>query len=55
MSEITTSKLGISEITVQNLRTRKVTIHRGRYGTFADAYEHCRKLGYNLLTYTIIG
>lgn len=54
MSEIRDSKLGISEIVVQHLRTRKVTIHRGRFGTFADAYEHAMRHGYLLLSYTIL-
>lgn len=54
MSELTTSKCGQSEIVVQCLRTKKVTIHRGRFGTFADAYEHAAKLGYQLLSYTVI-
>ena len=54
MSELKTSTKGISEITVQNLRTKKVTIHRGRYGTFADAYEHAMRQGYLLLSYTIL-
>ena len=54
MSELTTSKCGQSEIVVQCLRTKKITIHRGRYGTFADAYEHAMRQGYLLLSYTIL-
>ena len=54
MSELTTFKCGQSEIVVQCLRTKKVTINRGRFGTFADAYEHAMQHGYLLLSYTIL-
>ena len=54
MSEVRNSSSGRSEITVRNLRTHKVGVLRGRFGTFADAYEHARKSGFELLTYTAI-
>lgn len=54
MSELRNSRVGRSEITVQNLRTKKVGILVGRFGSFADAYEHARKSGYLLLTYTAL-
>lgn len=53
MSEISKASLR-AEITVRNLKTRKVSIHSGRFGTFADAYEAARKQGFELLQYVAI-
>lgn len=53
MSEISKATMR-AEITVRNLKTRKVSVHSGRFGTFADAYEAARKQGYELLQYIAI-
>lgn len=53
MSEIRTAR-DRAEITVRNLKTRKVSVHSGRFGTFADAYEAARKQGFELLQYKAI-
>lgn len=53
MSEIRNTKAR-AEITVRNLKTGKVSVHRGRYGLFYEAVAHARKLGFVLLQYTAI-
>ena len=50
MSEIRTAQAR-AEITVRNIKTKKVSVHTGRFGTFADAYEAARKQGFELLQY----
>lgn len=53
MSEIRTAKER-AEITVRNLKTRKVTIHTGRFGVFFECYAYCVAQGYELLQYTAL-
>lgn len=53
MSEIKDSKVK-AEITVINKKNHKVQIVSGRYGTFAEAYEHASKLGFQILSYKSI-
>lgn len=53
MSEISNTSLR-AEIVVRTIRTRKVFIYSGRFGTFADAYEAARKQGFELLQYKAI-
>jgi len=51
MSELRTAKFR-AEITVICNKTKKVSTHTGRFGTFSDAYAHCAAHGYRLLSYT---
>lgn len=53
MSEIMNAKHR-AEITVRNLKTGKVSVHKGRYGLYYEAAGYCRELGYALLQYTAI-
>ncbi len=53
MSEIKNTKIK-AEITIVNKKNHKVQIISGRYGTFAEAYEHASKLGFQILSYKSI-
>lgn len=53
MSELKNTKVK-AEITIVNKKNHKVQILSGRYGTFAEAYEHASKLGFQILSYKSI-
>lgn len=53
MSEIRAAKER-AEITVRNIKTRKVTIHTGRFGCFFECYGYCARRGFELLQYTAL-
>ena len=53
MSELTTATAR-AEITVRNIKTRKVTIYTGRFGCFFECYGYCASKGFELLQYTAL-